>query len=144
MCGRYYIETGEDVIEIRSIIKEVQDKLYGTPELAQLKTGEIYPTNLVPIISSDGTVAMRWGYPKWDGKSVIINANAETAAEKNMFRKSLMERRCVVPTSGFYEWLHEGGKSKEKHLFTLPDERYFIWLLSIIYSMVRTCQDLRY
>lgn len=133
MCGRYYIETEDDIIEIRSIIQEVQDKLYGTPEAVKLKSGEIFPTNVAPIITADGAVAMQWGFPRWDGKGVVINARSETAHDKSMFRKSLLERRCVVPTTGFFEWRHEGGKSKEKYLFNLPGEK--VLYLAAMYNI---------
>lgn len=58
-----------------------------------------------------------WGFPKWTSKGVIINARSETAAEKSMFRKSLLQRRCVVPATGFYEWNHK----KQKYKFNLPN-----------------------
>lgn len=133
MCGRYYIESEEDIIGIREVIREVQEKLYGRPEAAQLKQGEIYPTNIVPIISASGPEAMQWGYPRWGASGVVINARSETVRDKSMFRRSLVERRCVVPTTGFYEWRHEGGKSKEKYLFTLSGEK--ILYLAAIYNV---------
>jgi putative SOS response-associated peptidase YedK len=41
-----------------------------------------------------------------------------------MFRSSLERRRCVIPSTGFYEWKHEGGKQKkDKYLLTLPGEK---------------------
>ena len=56
---------------------------------------------------------MKWGLSRWDNKGVIINARSETALEKKTFRTSLFNRRCVVPTTGFYEWRkREGGKDK--------------------------------
>ena len=47
----------------------------------------------------------------------MINARSETAAEKPLFRKPLLASRCVVPTTGFYEW----NTAKEKFLFQYAD-----------------------
>ena len=94
MCGRYQLDPG-DSDEILQIIRQVQDRV---------KTGEIYPTNLVPVLAEfGGELAPRpmvWGYPRFQGKSgSIINARSETAGDRPMFRKSLYERRCVFPTT---------------------------------------------
>ncbi len=62
---------------------------------------------------------MTWGFPKWQGKGVIINARSETALEKKMFRLPLLQKRCVAPSAGFFEWRQEDGK-KQKYLFRLP------------------------
>lgn len=51
--------------------------------------------------------AMRWGLiPHWtpDLKTFHINARSETAARKPLFRKSMANRRCLIPADGFYEW----------------------------------------
>ena len=56
------------------------------------------------------------GFPNFTKKGVIINARSETAEEKRMFKTSFHERRCVIPSTGFYEW-----KGKEKYHFTLPN-----------------------
>ena len=47
---------------------------------------------------------MKWGYSGYGNK--VINARSETAFEKPMFRKSMQERRCLLPASGYYEWRH--------------------------------------
>ena len=57
---------------------------------------------------------MRWGLiPHWarDPKigSRMINARAETVAEKPAFRDALRRRRCLVLADGFYEWQRRGG-----------------------------------
>lgn len=127
MCGRYYIDNEDEIIEMREIIQEVNERYKDTLELASMKTGEIFPTETVPIITADGNYKkaelMTWGFPKWNAPGVIINARAETALDKPMFKKAIESRRCLVPTNGFFEWKHKNNKStKEKYLLKLPDE----------------------
>lgn len=127
MCGRYYIDNEDEIIEMREIIQEVNERYKDTLELASMKTGEIFPTETVPIITADGNrkkvELMTWGFSRWNAPGVIINARAETVLDKPMFRKAIESRRCLVPTNGFFEWRHENGKStKEKYLLKLSDE----------------------
>lgn len=128
MCGRYTLLTEKDNIEMREIIEEVNRRHYGTPELAAMATDEVFPTNIVPIItrgsSGIGAVLMNWGFPKWEGSGVIINSRSETALVKPMFKGSYERRRCIIPSTGFFEWQHVNGKSrKEKYLITIPGEK---------------------
>ncbi len=63
---------------------------------------------------------VRWGLiPSWvkDPREfkILINARAETAADKPSFRAALRHRRCLVPTDGFYEWTGAPG-AKRPHL----------------------------
>ena len=107
---------------MNAIIAEISQRFGDQP----VATGEIFPTNLAPVLwMEDKQLApkpVRWGFPKWDGKGVIINARAESAPVKNMFRGPLLESRCVIPSTGFYEWQHiEGKKKKDKYLLRLPD-----------------------
>jgi len=119
MCGRYTLFTEQEQQELYNIIKEVERKLNSSGQ--KLKTGEIYPTNLAPIlVRKNETVtpeAAVWGFPQFQKSGVIINARAETAPEKRMFAKPLSETRCVVPAAGFYEW----DKAKTKYLFRFPE-----------------------
>ena len=59
---------------------------------------------------------MAWGFPRFDGKGLLINARAESATERKTFRDSVQHRRCIIPAKGFYEW----DKSKVKFSY----ERY--------------------
>lgn len=119
MCGRYNF-TAEEVKEIWDIVTEVNDKLY--------KSGDIYPTNQAIVFTSGEKAvkaqAMKWGFPKWDGKGVIINAKSETAADKKMFAGALAARRCVVPATGFYECQKQNpALPKTKYLFSVPQSK---------------------
>lgn len=117
MCARYTVFTEEEIIEIRSIIAEVSRK-FGDGAVA---TGEIRPTNNAPVLTmEDGRLAPRpvsWGFPKWDGKGVIINARSESALEKPMFSEALLTRRCVIPSTGFYEWANCPAPDAQLSLF---------------------------
>jgi len=127
MCGRYLIEDEAyaDILQILNDLNAAKDRI--DMDQNMFKHGEIFPTNIAPVIGSDNVTFIKWGFPHWKNSSVIINARAETALEKNMFKKPLREHRCAVPSSGFYEWSRAGsgsGKSKlkEKYLFRLPGE----------------------
>lgn len=118
MCGRYNF-SAEESREVRKIIEEVQRK-YGA---SSIKTGEIYPTNQVAmLIGEEGLLKPQpviWGFPNFRSKSgVIINARSETAEEKRTFKESLKTRRCIIPTTGFFEWTQD--KEKIKYLFNRP------------------------
>ena len=128
MCSRYYIEI--DDVELRSIVAEVERK-------TAVKTGEIFPTNLAPVLSPDGIMkAMRWGFPKYDGKGEIINARSETAAEKNMFRRPMMEGRCLVPASWYFEW-ERRGKQKVKYAL-MAAEKSPVWMAGLSKTDLQT------
>lgn len=113
MCGRYYIDD-ETAREIEKLVQNINK---------QIRTGEIYPTNQVPILVNSSIVISTWGFPYFKNKSVIINARSETAFEKQMFRKSLLERRCLIPATGFFEW----NKLKEKYYFTSKEDHTFFF-----------------
>lgn len=114
MCGRYNF-TVEQSDEVMEILEKLNAKFQGR----EVKTGEVFPTNQVPILieekSEVSPTLSIWGFPKFDGKGVIINARSETAFEKKTFRDSLLNRRCIIPSTGFYEWDSE----KKKFLFRL-------------------------
>lgn len=76
---------------------------------------DIRPTNqsLVITAGEDNRLEpalQRWGLPDSYHKSTIINARAETALEKRMFRDSVASRRLAVPAARFYEWDREKQK----------------------------------
>src|SRR5664280_2833904 len=125
MCGRYAIECEEENIFLKEILEETNRKYAGRPLLSCLHMGEIFSTQTAPILALEegrsSPFIMNWGFPRpgraQSAGGYIINARAETATEKNLFRVSLQSRRCLVPSTGFYEWKSgENKKKKDKYL----------------------------
>lgn len=54
----------------------------------------------------------------------MINARAETIAEKPSFKQAFARRRCLILADGFYEWKKEGNK-KQPYLFQLQERKPF-------------------
>ena len=130
MCGRYLVneELYSDMWETLNFPGIDVLAGIGAPSESALNVnrilGEVFPTYIAPVVSASGVEIIKWGFPHWKGAGVIINARAETASEKALFRKPLAEQRCVVPSSGFFEWRHiDGKKNKDKHLLRRPGER---------------------
>lgn len=70
-----------------------------------------------------------WGLvPSWSkddkGAAKLINARAETVAEKPSFRAALKRRRCLVLADGYYEWRAEGAKHKQPYYISLGGEPF--------------------
>ena len=72
---------------------------------------------------------MRWGLiPHWAKNASIgnrmINARAETVAEKPAFRDALRRRRCLVLADGFYEWQRSGGPKRPMRIVMRSGEPF--------------------
>jgi putative SOS response-associated peptidase YedK len=83
---------------------------------------------LLPYIEDDinmKPLLAKWGFPKWDGKGVIINARAESINEKPMFKKLLLSNRCIVPASYYFEWKQENNR-KEKYKIKRPGSNIYM------------------
>ena len=118
MCGRYKIETDPDAVA----------EQFGVPAGAGFdKRYNLAPTQFAPVVRAAGTTAgrelalLRWGLvPAWAKDpsvgSRMINARAETVADKPAFRHALRRRRCLVPADGFYEWCRAGGRRAQPFL----------------------------
>jgi putative SOS response-associated peptidase YedK len=121
LCGRYTVYSEEEIIEMNAIIAEVSRK-FGDGAVA---SGEVFPTNIAPILTLEtgrlSPVPVSWGFPKWDGKGVVINARSESALQKPMFSKPLLTRRCVIPSTGFFEWTYFRERDQQMSLFSIPE-----------------------
>lgn len=108
-------------------------------EIAQDIINEQYHVNAFnfpkyPIITtSDEVQVFNWGLiPFWikteeDADKIrrmTLNARTDTIFEKPSFRESIMKKRCIVPSTGYFEWRHEGSK-KIPYFIYLKDEPIF-------------------
>lgn len=128
MCGRFSQTQTAEAIARSFQIAEVPPL---TPRYNIAPTQPV-ATVLQILENKDRQLRMlHWGLiPSWakDPKmgSKLINARAETVAEKPAFRSAFRHRRCLVIADGFYEWQQqENKKQKQPFYFRLDDGRPF-------------------
>ena len=123
MCGRFAITLPDDAMAALFDASPAND-------LPHVPNFNVCPTNQIHTVTSDEAHRrlrpMRWGFiPQWyktpsDGP-LLINARAETIAEKPAFRTACRERRCLIPASGFYEWTKD-PEGKRLPWYIYPSE----------------------
>jgi putative SOS response-associated peptidase YedK len=126
MCGRFTI-----TVTLEELIAHY---LIDDSKIATLKPNyNVAPMHNVPaVIASDAGKRLgelRWGLvPFWakDEKigSKMINARAETVADKPAFKRLLKTKRCIIPADGFYEWKKD-GTSKQPYRILMSDGSLF-------------------
>ncbi|OEH85580.1 hypothetical protein BHU72_01920 [Desulfuribacillus stibiiarsenatis] len=126
MCGRFVLTTEEFItLATRFMIENTLNDYAPSYNIAPTQ-------NALVIISQDGkniASSFKWGLiPQWAKDmsmgAKMINARAETIDEKPSYKKVFFSRRCLVPTSGFYEWRTE-GKSKIPYRIYLKETDVF-------------------
>ena len=126
MCGRYTLSSPTDDIAL----------LFDLPEMPQVMPRyNLAPTQEAAVVRVPAPgaprqlVPLRWGLiPYWAKEAAIgnrmINARAESVAEKPAYKWSFKKKRCLIPADGFYEWKKE-GKSKQPYLIHRQDGKPF-------------------
>lgn len=104
MCGRFVLAASE------SEIKEYFELSKGCVMQSRYN---IAPAHMIPAIRSPGTGIdfFKWGFiPAWTKPNTrvaisgYINARAETIFEKPTFKNAILRQRCIIPSTGYYEW----------------------------------------
>lgn len=125
MCGRFAFYSPS----------EAAAALFGVSASVEVQPRyNIAPTQFIAAIRDDENrerelVMLRWGLvPFWAKDPSIgnkmINARAETVAEKPAYRAAYRHRRCIVLADGFYEW-HREGDVKTPHFISLASGEPF-------------------
>ena len=119
MCGRYLFSQEADEPAMQRLLDLAHRQGLALPD------GDIAPGSLAPTLVNGPVKAelkfMQWGFPLADSGRLIHNARSESAGEKRMFARCLQHGRCVIPTTGFYEWSH--GQEARQYRFNLPGEQ---------------------
>lgn len=124
MCGRYLLESRQP---------QVVGSFFGLEETDLGTRWNVAPTQEMPVVrlNDEGqrvVARLRWGLiPSWSKEAAVgqrmINARAETVAEKPSFRSAWKSRRCVVPATGWYEW-QAAGEGKQAWLLRRADAAF--------------------
>ncbi len=120
MCGRYFLNIGWG--EFRRTLSydiPISEDFYEC-----FKMGEVFPTNIVPIITSEqGLTLAKWGFPMGNKKSIVINARLENLRDRMMFRDIVDRQRCIVPASAYFEWkkTSDGGEEEGRYIIEKDD-----------------------
>lgn len=153
MCGRFTLYSEfDDIIEQFSID-------HFLPEEEYHPSYNVAPSQNILTIINDGSNnrlgKLRWGLiPPWAKDEKIgykmINARAETLAEKPSFRKPLVSKRCIIPADSFYEWKRLDPKTKIPMRIKLKSSNLFafagymrsgIRLKAILYTLVQSSRQ---
>lgn len=129
MCGRFSLTTEE------KRLNEFFELSGGTAPYVPRYNGA--PTQNLAVITAAAPGRLqyfRWGLiPGWSKTfprdNPLINARAESVAEKPLFRQAFKQRRCLVPADGFYEWAHSGIKQAYRFVYAdgLPFAMAGLW-----------------
>lgn len=123
MCGRFVSATPADQVAAYFGAR--------SPEALLEPNHNVAPTNDIYAVLADGGVrhldAFHWGLvPSWAKDATIgsrmINARAETVADKSTYKPAFRRRRCIIPVDGFYEWARvPGAKARQPFFIHRPD-----------------------
>lgn len=130
MCGRYtQTSSWSELVHLYRII-EGATPLNLRPRYNIAPTQDVIVVRSAPDSGGRALTRMRWGLvPHWARDIAIgaplINARAETVAEKPSFRDAYRRRRCLIPADGFYEWQKRPGGVKQPYRITLRHQQSF-------------------
>jgi putative SOS response-associated peptidase YedK len=121
MCGRYALS--QESAGLAKYFGEASPTGYRGPSY------NVAPSQYAPVVTVEGLTQMKWGLiPQWAKNEKVgysmINAVGETVFEKRTYKAPIVTQRCLVPASGFYEWL-DTPDGKQPYYFTISDRPLF-------------------
>ncbi len=125
MCGRFARRSTQEVLSDWFGV-ELEDMPWFGPSF------NIAPQSTQPVVRVNADTGkpefalMRWGLvPYWAKDAKIgystINARAEEAASKPLYREALKRRRCLIPADAFYEWQKGNARTRRPFAFAMQN-----------------------
>jgi putative SOS response-associated peptidase YedK len=126
MCGRYRLSRQAQFLRDHY---GIEDDVDWAPRYNIAPTQQVAVVRQHPNEPKRTFTTLRWGLiPHWASDPNIgakmINARAETVADKPAFSEPLRKRRCLIPADGFYEWQRRNGR-KQPYCFIMIDDAPF-------------------
>ena len=119
MCGRFVSSSPPDELakyfDVEAVAESVLEPSFNVAPSRDIyvvvKTGglrrlETFRWGLVPFWAKDPATGNK-----------MINARAESIAEKNAYKRAFKKRRCIIPADGFYEWKKVPGQKAKQPYF---------------------------
>tara|TARA_Y100000590_G_C15725975_1_gene1015265 strand:+ start:1143 stop:1805 length:663 start_codon:yes stop_codon:yes gene_type:complete len=136
MCGRFI-----NINKVRRIKKifDIKNNLLESNDLISYNIAPNHNTNIVIYNNYFQIKLSNWGINFFDKKNnvnrSIINSRLETINQKKNFQNSYFNKKCIIPSNGYYEWQNKNG-IKIPYLFQISElETFFfpgIWKFSIV------------
>jgi putative SOS response-associated peptidase YedK len=129
MCFHYALG-----VEVKDLVKRYLANLENHIDFLPISHANAFNYGKMPIVKENNVIELlNWGLiPNWikgieNAKKIrtqTLNSKSETVFEKPSFKYSIINKRCLIPTTGFFEWQHEGTK-KTPHFIKLKKSEIF-------------------
>ncbi len=124
MCGRYTLTNPDR----SALLEALPFDAFSETRIELRPRYNVAPGQRSALVWPEGAGAVlgeaEWGFAR-PGGGLVVNARAETAAERPMFRDAFRRGRCLVPADGFLEWRRE-GRINQPHLFRGEEGSLFV------------------
>lgn len=134
MCGRFYIPSKaiDDAVAFLppDLQAKARDAIAAFIEDMNAPKYNVRPTNRYPVITATGVEPMRWGFIT-DKSDSVFNARKESLGW-GLWRESLVLRRGLIVTGGFYEWTGD-RKARQPHAIYRKDGAPMV--MGVLYDM---------
>ena len=149
MCGRFLMSKSPDEVARWFATRNATPNI--RPSYNVAPSQDVVAVRFNPETGQRTLDALRWGLVPYWAKDIkigysLINAKAETVAEKSAFREAFKSRRCLIAADGFYEWKKPDAKTKQPYAITMRDRSLFgfaglweRWKDRVSGEVVRSC-----